>query len=214
MLFRFCSFLNSLLVVTNAKPQLISLGTYGLVYALNNHVVVKVARLPQRRGNEENSQDLANEQKCYARLGAAAMQASPYIVPVFYQAPALATFMLRAPTDLRCVLGQLCGAVAFLEGHGLVHADLRPDNVLVDCDDNVRLHDLGAAMPLGDELPVAGEPFGRKLGPADGVSEKADRTRQKTGSLLAAGRASMHPSPRSSRSSVTWATVPSGIVST
>lgn len=58
---------------------------------------------------------------------------------------------------------QLCGGAAFLESHGYVHGDLRPDNLLIDKNGNLRIHDLGSSLPVGNQLPVAAEPFGRLL---------------------------------------------------
>ncbi|OAA53513.1 serine/threonine protein kinase [Niveomyces insectorum RCEF 264] len=183
-------------------PQLVLFGAYGLIYGLSSQVVVKVKRLPRKSLNSDD--DLEAEQAGFARLaggdGLHKQIPCPYIVPVFYQAMGTATFMLRAQYDLRSVIhqehdrsdgsrlayrydpvrtarwmGQLCGAVAFLvETHKLVHGDLRPDNVLVDSNDNLRLADLGASWPVGQRLQVAAEPWGRKLGVLDGLPPTED----------------------------------------
>ncbi len=60
-------------------------------------------------------------------------------------------------------MGQICGGAAFLEREGLAHGDLRPDNILVDQKGNLRIHDLGSALAVGDFLPVGTEPFARLL---------------------------------------------------
>lgn len=63
---------------------------------------------------------------------------------------------------------QLCLAAAGLEQIGLVHGDIRPGNMLLDANRNLKLSDLGRAMKLGEEMTVLAEPFGRLLGKEDG----------------------------------------------
>lgn len=61
-------------------------------------------------------------------------------------------------TQLRWIT-QLASALAWIEGLGLVHGDLRPANILVTADDDIRLADFDASVPIGEELVVASEPF-------------------------------------------------------
>lgn len=49
---------------------------------------------------------------------------------------------------------QLCQALAYIHGHGLVHRDLKPSNVMVDEDRIVRLMDFGLAKFLADDSAV------------------------------------------------------------
>lgn len=56
---------------------------------------------------------------------------------------------------------QLTSAVAWLEGLGLVHGDLRPANILLDENDDIRLADFDASVKPGAELLVASEPFSK-----------------------------------------------------
>jgi serine/threonine protein kinase len=46
---------------------------------------------------------------------------------------------------------QLCQALIYIHGHGLVHRDLKPSNVMVDEDRLVRLMDFGLARFLADD---------------------------------------------------------------
>lgn len=49
---------------------------------------------------------------------------------------------------------QLCEALAYVHGHGLVHRDLKPSNIMVDEDRQVRLMDFGLAKWLADDSHV------------------------------------------------------------
>ncbi|HZH02492.1 MAG TPA: serine/threonine-protein kinase [Myxococcaceae bacterium] len=57
---------------------------------------------------------------------------------------------------LKDAMLQLCQALAYVHGHGLVHRDLKPSNVMVDQDRLVRLMDFGLAKFLADDVSVTG----------------------------------------------------------
>ena len=56
---------------------------------------------------------------------------------------------------------QLTSAVAWLEGLGYAHGDLRPTNALLDFEENIKLSDFDATVRFGEQLLVATEPFCR-----------------------------------------------------
>ncbi|MBI3185880.1 MAG: protein kinase [Myxococcales bacterium] len=63
---------------------------------------------------------------------------------------------------LKDAMLQLCQALAYIHGHGLVHRDLKPSNVMVDEDRMVRLMDFGLAKFLADDAAVTAD--GRLVG--------------------------------------------------
>lgn len=83
---------------------------------------------------------------------------------------------ISSRTQLRWI-EQLSGAVAWLEKLGLVHGDLRPANILLTADDNIRLADFDTCVRIGEELLAASEPFcklgqGYETPPAGPISEQ------------------------------------------
>ncbi|KAF4481125.1 Sperm motility kinase X [Colletotrichum fructicola Nara gc5] len=54
---------------------------------------------------------------------------------------------------------QIASALSWLEELGRVHGDLRPSNILLTADDNVRLADFDASVKIGEQLLVASEPY-------------------------------------------------------
>ncbi|HXQ26061.1 MAG TPA: serine/threonine-protein kinase [Candidatus Acidoferrales bacterium] len=59
---------------------------------------------------------------------------------------------LPAERAVRIAL-QICDALAYIHGHGVVHRDLKPDNIMVDAEDRIKLLDFG----------IAGEAAARRL---------------------------------------------------
>ncbi len=71
--------------------------------------------------------------------------------------------------DLHRWMKQLCLATAGLEGIGLCHEDIRPRNMLLDANRDLRLSDLDRGMNMGEDIAVLTEPFGRLLDQEDDV---------------------------------------------
>lgn len=153
------------------------MGGSGMIFILSDDVVVKIIR---RRYQDEARRAHENEQASFALLEEYGPPC-PYLIPCLYRIPP-ATFTMRAPGTLQGVIasgkygpedthrwmGQLCGGAAYLARAGLAHGDLRPDNLLIDRNRNLRITNLGSALPVGSRLPVGNEPFARLLSQEDG----------------------------------------------
>ncbi|CCE33444.1 uncharacterized protein CPUR_07368 [Claviceps purpurea 20.1] len=54
---------------------------------------------------------------------------------------------------------QIASALSWIEGLGFVHGDLRPANILLTANENIRLADFDTSVKIGEELEAATEPF-------------------------------------------------------
>ncbi len=63
---------------------------------------------------------------------------------------------------LKDVMLQICEALGYIHGHGLIHRDLKPSNIMVDEDRVVRLMDFGLAKFIADDAAVTAD--GRLVG--------------------------------------------------
>lgn len=79
---------------------------------------------------------------------------------------------------LKDAIVQICDALSYIHGHGLVHRDLKPSNILVDPDRRVRLMDFGLAKFLADDqgITVSGKVVGtyRYMAPEQALGEPLD----------------------------------------
>ncbi|OAA54579.1 Protein kinase-like domain protein [Niveomyces insectorum RCEF 264] len=168
------------------RPFVCGVGSYGVIFALDRILAVKVCR----ETRDFCEREFAREQKAYALL----RNRSRYFLPLIHVVPLRAIFLPRVYNDLRAVLtlhnyafaqdradrwmGQICGGLAFLESQGYAHADMRPDNIMVDDNDNIRIIDLGSMSSIGQRLLVGTEPFARQLTPEEAESEKLGKYTQ------------------------------------
>ncbi|KAG4436716.1 hypothetical protein IFR05_007799 [Cadophora sp. M221] len=65
----------------------------------------------------------------------------------------------------------LAEGIAWLESLGLAHGDLRPENVLVDKQDRVKIGDFDCTNFIGSEFEACIPPYGRLLGSEAGSNE-------------------------------------------
>ncbi|OAG43226.1 hypothetical protein AYO21_02512 [Fonsecaea monophora] len=170
---------------------LLGRGANGTVYQLTPFIAVKIART----GPYEEIDHL-HEQKVFELLEE--QDRIPFLIESFYRTP-LSTFLELAdegsvaqhlnryqerlgpqvlrvtehlePLTIRRWMAQLCLAAAGLERIGLTHGDIRPHNMLLDKEWDLKLSDFDRAIGMGEDIPVLTEPFGRRLHDGeDGVS--------------------------------------------
>ncbi len=148
---------------------LIGRGGMGFVFRarqkrLSREVAVKVLD-PERSGNALFSERFAREAQTLARL------AHPNIVAVhdYGRAGELYYLVLEyvdgvnlrqvlrartlAPEQALSIVPQICEALEFAHAHGVVHRDVKPENILLDRSGRVKMADFGLAKLLGVDFP-------------------------------------------------------------
>ena len=170
--------------------SLLGRGATGTVYQLNAFSAVKRARV-----GEEEEADHANEQRNFTFLGN--YPRILYLIRCYHLIPK-STFLELAPKGSSSMLlneyqkrdsrgtvleisqaldsqeinrwmRQLCLAAAGLERVGLCHGDIRPGNLLLDANRDLKLCDLDRGMKIGEDIEVLTEPFGRLLAEGEGA---------------------------------------------
>lgn len=140
------------------------IGGHSVIVSVNKDIVAKVAL----RANDPH---LSHEQAVFEMLDRAPC---PSIVRTFLRRPDI-TFMealRRGSLHDRMIcdtskipvllwMKRLSEADACIEHHGLVHADINPQNILFDDNDLPILCDLDHAIQIGDDLDVGYEPYVR-----------------------------------------------------
>jgi serine/threonine protein kinase len=166
-------------------------GGMGVVFladdlTLDRRVALKVLDLPDDSG--ELSARLLREAHILARLE------HPGIVPihdagtladgrVFYamkyvegnRLEAHAAALASLPDRLR-VFQKICDAVAFAHSRGVLHRDLKPDNIMVGHFGEVLVLDWGVAKILRDRSPESGSVIGTPFAPAENAPITAHGT--------------------------------------
>ena len=88
----------------------------------------------------------------------------PYIVMEFLRGTSLGARMSGSPRlsldDKLSVVGQLCDGLSYAHEQGVVHRDVKPDNVFVLEDGTVKLLDFGIAKLTASNLTLQGDVLG------------------------------------------------------
>ncbi len=148
--------------------DLIGEGGYGVVYratqkAVNREVAMKVI-LPKYANSPEFIRRFEAEAQVIARLE------HPHVVPLYdyWREPDSAFLVMRflrggslrdqldelgklRPESVSKILEQVASALTFAHRNGVIHRDIKADNILLDEDGNAYLGDFGIAKELGTE---------------------------------------------------------------
>ncbi|KAK8048250.1 protein kinase domain-containing protein [Apiospora phragmitis] len=159
--------------------RLLARGAGGHVFSISDHVVFKCPTVfhnptPEQTDEmEESATRIANEKSAHGML---MEHPHPYIVRCilcvpegFFMERMGATLQARIEHNSACEppsthtqarwIRQIASALSWIEGLGHVHGDLRPANILLTADDDIRVADFDASVKTGERLIVASEPF-------------------------------------------------------
>src|SRR5262245_57564845 len=109
----------------------------------------------------------------------------PYIVMEFLRGQSLTARMAAAPAltldDKLNVIAQLCDGLSYAHEQGVVHRDVKPDNVFILEDGSVKLLDFGIAKLTSSTLTRQGDVLGsasymspEQVGGSESVDGRAD----------------------------------------
>ena len=159
---------------------------------------VAIKLLAGRRWSQELEQRFIAERRILARLehrniarlydGGMTADGQSFIVMEYIDGRPITEFAQANDLDLRARLGlanQLCGALQFAHQQLVVHADVKPSNVLVAPDGSVKLLDFGIAQLLGSEAEIA--PAGRSANREPFTAGYAAPERRAGGAATVAG---------------------------
>jgi serine/threonine protein kinase len=133
-------------------------GGYGTTFLMSNgknNVAVKVMDIVL--GQSEVS-DIANEVRILGKLSKNCAKRrvlcyddrfdygnSSFIVTEFIDGVSLLSYEFRKPEDYYRIFGQLIDAVEYLHSKKVIHFDIKPENIMITEDGNLKLIDFGAA---------------------------------------------------------------------
>lgn len=149
-------------------------GGMGVVYkarqkSLNRWVAIKILA-PERVGEEKFAERFAREAQTLARLNHPSIvtvfdygetEGIFYIVMEFVDGVNLRDLLREGKLDPRqalAIVPPICEALQYAHDKGIVHRDIKPQNLLLDCDGRIKIADFGIAALVGAEGESAGTP--------------------------------------------------------
>lgn len=158
--------------------EIIGKGNFGAVYRAFQPTIAREVAIKVILPNYANRPDFIRQFETEAQL--VARLEHPHIVPLFdyWREPDSAYLVMRLlPTSLRAelkengafepgrvmyIIDQLASALALFHQQNIVHRDIKPDNILLDANQNAYLSDFGLAKlllePDGEEEGISGSP--------------------------------------------------------
>jgi len=98
-------------------------------------------------------------------LATAKEKTRPYIVTEYVEGETLAMRLLREgqlpETEATRIVTQLCEAIAYMHLYGVIHRDLKPDNIMLCRDGTIRIIDFGIAKSANCRRLTFGDLMGK-----------------------------------------------------
>jgi serine/threonine-protein kinase len=166
--------LGTIVAGTYRIRALLGRGSMGFVYEVE-HVesgrlgalkvlLPEVAQNPEiaaRLAREGKAMSLLSHRNIVALLDAGTLDdGTPFIITELAGGTSLRAIMDAGPIEQRRALGivrQILDALEHAHGHGIIHRDVKPDNVILDGDDQVKVLDFGVAKLVDDTRKLLGE---------------------------------------------------------
>ena len=176
------------------QVRLMAIGGMAEVYrgrqkSLDRPVAIKRMR-PELRGNRDLGERFKREAKSSANLlhqnlahvyDYRTSQAESYIIMEWIDGFDLAEIIEKKgalPVDVACIIAEkILGGLSYVHSHGMVHRDIKPDNVRVSTRGDVKIMDFGIAFdPTESNLTMPGTLIGSPhyLSPEQIVGSKID----------------------------------------
>ncbi|MAE63871.1 MAG: hypothetical protein CMJ18_06320 [Phycisphaeraceae bacterium] len=150
--------------------QLLGEGGMGAVYRaqhsrLSRSVAIKVLK-PHTAASPGFHERFQREARALARLDHpnivkvfdfGHVGAFPYIVMEYVEGANLRVLLKSGALgaeDVLEIIPQLCDALSYAHSKGVVHRDIKPDNILIDDEGRVRIADFGLAKLANEDLPT------------------------------------------------------------
>ncbi len=76
----------------------------------------------------------------------------PYLIMELIEGTTLASLLPLAPIDIVQFMLSVAQALAYCHDHGIMHSDIKPENIMIDQKGCVKLIDFGISMPAGIAL--------------------------------------------------------------
>jgi len=154
--------------------ELLGSGTHGVVFRARRETpynrTVAIKLLPSLQGQAKASQfknecqalaDLEHQSICQILTAGLTADGTPYFIMPLLNGSPIDDYVDKHPRDwLRIaeLTRQLADAVAFAHRNGIVHCDLKPDNILVDVEGQVTITDFGLAVRVDEMHDLAQRP--------------------------------------------------------
>lgn len=154
--------------------ELIGTGTHGVVFRARRNTpyerAVAIKLLPNLQGQakarqfQNECQTLADlEHACISQILTAGLteDGTPYLIMPLLSGVPIDDYVEKYEGDwsrIADLARQLAGAIAFAHEKGVVHCDLKPDNILVDKNGQVTVTDFGLAVRIDEMDDLAQRP--------------------------------------------------------